>query len=302
MVNLEWYRTFKAIYQTGSLTAASKALFISQPNVSQHLSALEAHVGRQLFERKPRLVPTDYGKLFYTQMVEPLEKLEEIETDFKAICCLSQLPIIRIGTVKEFFHAVSSKHLSSIPASLLVSFGLTKELIAKLPKGELDFVIATQKTEEKNMIYEPILKEEFAIVGNHSMDVSGFKKFIEAKEWESAEEWLLSQTWFAYSADLAIIRRFWLQNFKKRPALKPHFTIPDMQVILKAIGAGKGLTITADYLTKELLAEKKLKLIWKGHTVTDNTLYLAYDKTKVTTRQINIAHMLFDNQSIRPGN
>ena len=55
MVNLEWYRTFKAVYQTGSLTAASKALFISQPNVSQHLSALEAHVGKQLFERKPRL-------------------------------------------------------------------------------------------------------------------------------------------------------------------------------------------------------------------------------------------------------
>lgn len=188
MVNLEWYRTFKAVYQTGSLTAASKALFISQPNVSQHLSALEAHIGKQLFERKPRLVATDYGKLFYTQVVEPLEKLEEVESDFRAICCLSQLPIIRVGTVKEFFHAVSSKHLADIPAILMVSFGLTKDLIAKLPKGELDFVIATQKMEEKNLVFEPILKEEFAIVGNYSVDTSAFNKIIKAKEWEKAEE------------------------------------------------------------------------------------------------------------------
>lgn len=293
MVNLEWYRTFKAVYQTGSLTAASKALFISQPNVSQHLAALEAHVGRQLFERKPRLVATDYGKLFYTQVVEPLEKLEEVETNFKVICGLSQLPILRVGAVKEFFHAVSSQYLADIPASLMVSFGLTKELIARLVKGEMDFVIATQKIEEKNLVYEPFLHEEFAIVGNSSMDISAFNELIQNEEWEKVEEWLLAQPWFAYSSDLAIIRRFWLKNFKKRPAIKPRFTIPDMQVILAAISAGQGLTITGDYLMENLLKENKLKLVWKGHTVTDNMLYLAYDKTKVTTDQIRAARMLF---------
>lgn len=294
MVNLEWYRTFKAVYQSGSLTAASKALFISQPNVSQHLSALEAHVGKQLFERKPRLVPTDYGKLFYTQVVEPLEKLEEVETNFKAICQLCQLPILRVGAVKEFFHALSSQHLDPIPANLMVSFGLTKDLIAKLTKGDLDFVIATQKADEGSLIYETILKEEFAIVGNYSMDVSAFNGFLQENDLEKAEEWLLEQKWFAYSSDLAIIRRFWLKNFKKRPAIKPRFTIPDMQIILSAISSGQGLTITADYLTKDLLSNKKLKLIWKGKSVTENTLYLVYDKNKVTTEQINIARMLIN--------
>ncbi|WP_343669008.1 LysR family transcriptional regulator [Chitinophaga sp.] len=298
MVNLEWYRTFKAVYQTGSLTAASKALFISQPNVSQHLSALEAHVGKQLFERKPRLVATDYGKLFYTQVVAALEKLEEVEADFKAICCLSQLPIIRVGAVKEFFHAVSSEKVARIPASLMISFGLTGELTARLSRGEIDFVIATQKTEKKNMIYEPIVKEEFAIVGSPDLETTAFNKFVKSKDWQQAEDWLLKQIWFAYSSDLAIIRRFWLKNFKKRPAIKPRFTIPDMQVILKAISAGGGLTITADYLAKELLLEKKLKLVWKGHTISDNILYLVYDKTKVTTEKIKLARMLLTSANL----
>ena len=292
MVNLEWYRTFKTIYQTGSLTAAAKALFISQPNVSQHLAALESHVGKQLFERKPRLVPTDYGKLFYTQVVEPLEKLEEVEIDFKAVCNLSKLPVIRVGAVKEYFHAVCSQYISEIPASLIISFGLTKDLMAKLPKGEIDFVVATQKTDEKNLIYEPILKEEFVIVRNPSIDLSPFSKSVRKKDWKTAEDWLLAQTWFAYSSDLPMIRRFWLQNFKKRPPIKPRFTIPDMQVILSAIGAGHGITITADYLVKELITEKKLQLIWKGQLTTENTLFLVYDQTKVTTEQVKLARML----------
>ena len=292
MVNLEWYRTFKAVYQTGSLTAASKILFISQPNVSQHLSALEAHVGKLLFERKPRLVPTDYGKLFYTRIVESLEKLEEVETDFRAICYSAQLPVLRIGTVKEFFQAVSVKYLNEIPADLIISFGLTKDLITRLPRGEIDFVIATQKIEGKNLIYEPIFKEEFVIVGSSSLNTSAFNKLVKKKDWGLVEDWLLDQRWFAYSSDLAMIRRFWLKNFSKRPAISPRFTIPDMHVILTAMVSSEGVTITADYLAKEFLLENKLKLIWKGQFATDNTLFLVYDKTKVTTEQINLARVL----------
>ena len=74
--------------------------------------------------------------------------------------------------------------------------------------------------------------------------------------------------------------------------IKPRFTIPDMQVILSAIASGDGITITADYLVKELLTEKKLQQIWKGQLMTENTLFLVYDKTKVTTDQISIARML----------
>lgn len=73
MVNLEWYRTFKAVYETGSLTAAAKVLFITQPNVSQHISALEAHIGKTLFERRHRIIPTDYAKIIFAQIVGQLK-------------------------------------------------------------------------------------------------------------------------------------------------------------------------------------------------------------------------------------
>lgn len=286
MVNLEWYRTFKAVYQTGSLTAAAKVLFISQPNVSQHLSALEAHIGKQLFERKPRLIPTDDGKLFYTQVVEPLEKLEHVETSFKAMRSGQHLPTIRLGTVKELFHALALKQLGGIKADVAVSFGLTKELLSRLADGELDFVIATQRTERKDIYFEPLLTETFMIAGSVAQDASSIKAMIRKKDWDGVEGWLLEQTWYAYSADLAMIRRFWLTNFNKRPAIKPRFIIPDMHTILAGIQMNGGVTVAANYLLKDM------QVIWKGHTPTTNTIYLAYDKRRATTKSVELIRSL----------
>ena len=66
-----------------------------------------------------------------------------------------------------------------------------------------------------------------------------------------------------------------------------------MHVILDALANSPGLTITADYLIKEFLNKNKLQRIWEGKVATENTLFLAYDKSKVSTEQLNLARMLF---------
>ncbi|WP_212005715.1 LysR family transcriptional regulator [Chitinophaga sp. HK235] len=283
MVNLEWYRTFKAVYQTGSLTAASKALFISQPNVSQHLSALEAYVGKTLFERKPKIVPTEYGKLFYTQVVGPLEKLEKVEASFNAVCLKKQLPIIRLGVVQEYFQAVLSENITTIDTNLILSFGRTRDLLGRLHKGTLDFVVATKLADYKNLVFEPIRQETFIIAGSKTIDTTEFDNYISEEDWESGEAWLLSQSWFAYTTDLAIIRKFWQKNFYKRPDIKPYCVIPDMNLILKSLKHCPALTVAADYLLDD-----DLKIIWSGRVPTENTLYLAYDKTKITSDLVEL--------------
>lgn len=283
MVNLEWYRTFKAVYQTGSLTAASKILFISQPNVSQHLSLLEAHVGKPLFERKPKLVPTDYGKLFYTQVVEPLEKLEKVESGFNAAGLKKQPSIVRLGVVQEYFQAVLAERISTIDAGLVLSFGRTKELLGKLQKGSLDFVIATKLADYRHLVFEPVRQQHFIIAGSKTIDTTAFDNCVKKEDWESAEAWLLLQSWFAYTTDLAIIRRFWKKNFFKHPVMKPSCVIPDMNLILKSLKHTNALTIAADYLLND-----DVKIIWRGRVTTENTLYLAYDETKMTSEQVEM--------------
>lgn len=59
--NLGWdhYRTLLAVLETGSLSAAARALGITQPTAGRHIEALEADAGQQLFTRSQRgLEPT----------------------------------------------------------------------------------------------------------------------------------------------------------------------------------------------------------------------------------------------------
>jgi DNA-binding transcriptional LysR family regulator len=54
------YRTFATVLAEGSLSAAARALGLTQPSVSRHIEALEQVVGASLFVRSPRgLSPTD---------------------------------------------------------------------------------------------------------------------------------------------------------------------------------------------------------------------------------------------------
>lgn len=292
MVDFEWYRSFKAIYKTGTLTGAAQELLISQPNVSQHLSALEAHVGKQLFERKPRrMVPTDYGKLFYTQIIEAVEKLEHVEAEFRYTRS-SDIPLTCIGAPKEFFYTVLASRISHAPANLVFEFGLTKDLMQKLAKGKLFFVIATHCTDEKDIIYEPIIYEKFLLVGSPDLDTRALDENIANQNMDEVERLLCEQDWYVYSSDLAIIRRFWLENFKKRPGIKPRFIIPDYNSIFKSISYGTGIAIAADFMVEDLIKQKILKEIWTGNTPTLNTVYLTYNKNNVTTEQIEMMREL----------
>ncbi|SEW55934.1 LysR family transcriptional regulator [Chitinophaga arvensicola] len=295
MINFEWYRTFKAIYQSGTLTGAAQELLISQPNVSQHLSALENYIGHPLFERKPRqMVPTSYGKLFYTQIIESVEKLEKVEGDFSRSCVARCMTVINVGAPKEFFDARLSGNIDRIgDANLVVEFGLTKDLVAKLLKGDLNFVISTSAVEEKNIVSEPVLLEKFVLVGSPQMDTTHLKKFIRQNDIAQIEDWMQMQPWFAYSSDLLAIRRFWLHNFRKRPGFRPRFIIPGFDSILKAMQEVPGITVASDYLVKDLVKQKKLQLLWEGNEPTINTIYLAYDKTKATAVNIEAVKALF---------
>ncbi|MDR5822587.1 MULTISPECIES: LysR substrate-binding domain-containing protein [unclassified Caballeronia] len=68
-MNLKHIEAFRAVMVSGSMTAAAKALFTSQPNVSRLISQLERETGLQLFQRSGvRLIPTSEGTAFFREV------------------------------------------------------------------------------------------------------------------------------------------------------------------------------------------------------------------------------------------
>jgi len=70
VVSWVWLRSFVAVVNGGSLTAAARALKATQPTIGRHIRALEKQLGETLFERRPDgLVPTVRGTEIYERAV-----------------------------------------------------------------------------------------------------------------------------------------------------------------------------------------------------------------------------------------
>lgn len=286
MVNLEWYRTFKAVYQNGTLTKAADELMISQPNVSVQLSSLEAYIGHPLFIRHPRkMEPTEYGKRLYTQIVEALDNLEKVEAEFKK-SILNKAPTIRFGTPPEIFRTYMAANIRHLNCNINVRFGLASQLINALRNNDLDIAIITKpEKSDDELIYEPVLTETFRIVCSRQFDIREFTALLYDNP-ANAEKWLKKQTWYAYDDNLPIIRRFWKDNFKKRPILKVKATIPDNNTLIEAVANSNALTVSSDLIAGKALKQGIIKTLWDGTTPSTNTLYLSYKKTKVSDELI----------------
>lgn len=290
MVNLEWYRTFKAIYQHGTLTRAAQELMISQPNMSIQLASLESYIGQQLFVRLPRkMMPTEYGKQLYTQIVESIDNLERVEMEFKRTV-LNKAPSIRFGTPAELFNNYLAEHIGQQSnLHLSVEYGLADNLTDKLINNELDLAIITRLSKaDEQITYEPLVTESFMIVCNTETDSSEFDALVDSENIVNIEKWLKTKKWYGYSSDLALIRRFWRENFKKRPVLKLHATIPDNDAILKAVSNSDGLSVSSDLIAGKALDKGDVKILWKGFANATNTLYLAYNKNKIQPQYVDM--------------
>ncbi|WP_282031833.1 LysR family transcriptional regulator [Winogradskyella eximia] len=277
MVNLEWYRTFKEIYENGTLTKASIALYASQPGVSVHLNALEAYVGKKLFERTSRkMIPTEDGKFLYEYIIESLKKLEIAEQHFKKTT-QEKNPSLNIGMCSEMFQLIIEPEIPKLDFDLVARFGAHTDLIKDLNNGILDLVITPKKQNEKRSLVEyiPFSKERIVLIAGNKTNVVKIQQHLKTNNLNELEDELLQNVWYSSSNEMEHFRRFWFENFNKKPAFKPNYILPNITSIIRCLNNGNGLALVPDFLCQEQILRNEINLVWKGNVKTENTLYFA---------------------------
>lgn len=87
-INLRQIEVFRAVMLTGSISAAAKLLYVSQPAISRLLSHTEQRLGFALFRRtKGRLYPTPEARRMLAEVnsvYEGIERVNEIAEDLAA--------------------------------------------------------------------------------------------------------------------------------------------------------------------------------------------------------------------------
>ncbi|RVT71108.1 LysR family transcriptional regulator [Flavobacterium sufflavum] len=293
MVNLEWYRTFKAIYKTGTLTSAADALFISQPGVSLHLSSLESYVGYKLFDRTGRkMIPTERGKILYNAISEGLKILEDAEKNFQR-STEKHTPTISIGMCFETFQITLEQYISSLPFNVIIRFGEYREMLENLDKGILDLIISPQKVSYANIDYEPFSSETIVLVGGSELDDVEFQQLVKQKKYTEAESYLKAQKWYGTTGDMEHLFRFWQLNFGSFPDFRPNYIVPNINLIVRCLSSANGLAVIPDFLCRKEIERGEVKLLWEGHKKLKNTLYFANRKNTAYEKELDLIKDLF---------
>jgi DNA-binding transcriptional LysR family regulator len=275
MVDYDWYRSFLAIYQVGTVTGAAEERGLTQPAVTQHLAALEAVVGEPLFTRTARrMVPTERGKALYSEVVGALEALDRVSLGLRRGGQAS-LPEVRLGTPREYFGTVARAQLVQAPLRLWTQFGAARALLEALRAGELDLVIATERMNLRELEYRKLAEERFVLVAGPDA-APPLQQPTTTAERATLEQWALGQPWVSYARDLPIIRRFWRQCFGTRPSLEPRLVIPDLVLLAEAVAAGAGLSVLPSYLCEALIAGEHMHCLWRPEPPVTNDLWVAF--------------------------
>ncbi|REK65620.1 MAG: LysR family transcriptional regulator [Brevibacillus sp.] len=268
MIDFEWYRSFVLIYRHNSVSEAAKSRFMTQPAMSQHLASLEAEIGEPLFVRTARkMIPTERGKLLYTEVAPLVEALEQLSADLKTSSQPS-LKWIKIGSAPEFYQEKILPLLPKFGTCSISYFGTAEELLGILEEDKADIIITSKKFLKPGVEYEKLWEEELAIIAPAHWEVP------DAVSLKAKERWLTEQTWIAYGPELPIIRRLWRERFKKRPMLSTPYIIPNLHMILRLVTSGAGLSVVPTYLL-DTAKEGEVQVVYADLSVR-NELFFAY--------------------------
>ncbi len=165
------HQIFMEVASNLSFSKAGEVLFISQPAISKHMKALEAHYKTTLFERNGNSILLTKGGLVLFNWLKEAKKIQnqleyELSTLMDELKAKGQLKLGASTTVALYFipKILSAFHqkFPDIKISLLNrnTDTITKALIEK----DIDIGIVEGKKKNSSILYQPFLTDEVVAV------------------------------------------------------------------------------------------------------------------------------------------
>jgi LysR family hydrogen peroxide-inducible transcriptional activator len=156
-----------AIADHGSFSAAARALFTVQSNVSAHISRLESELGVTLVDRSNGTV-TDEGALVVDRARRVLREIDDITAELAApgTDVAGDTRIGVIGTTARWLMPQLLTRLGSDYPDVhpVVIEGSTSALVPRVLSGEIDGALIHLPVDEPELHVEPLFAEDMLLV------------------------------------------------------------------------------------------------------------------------------------------
>lgn len=169
-MELRQLRYFAAIYETGSLSAASATCNVAQSALSYQLANLEDQLGVALFERQPRgMAPSAEGDRFYAHARRILKAVDDAEADVKAQAAAVSgtvtlgLPYTALEMIGLSLMERARADYSDV--QLWIAESLSSQVLSSLLSGGVDFALLYNPPPGANIRVEVLLTETMKCIG-----------------------------------------------------------------------------------------------------------------------------------------
>lgn len=267
---------FKTVAEELHFGHAASKLFMSQPPLSRQIKDLEIELGVRLFERNnKRVLLTDAGKYFKTEVDEILSKLDESKHVVRQIY-LGESGALKIG----YISSVYQPHLAEVLKEMRKAFPYHKTSLYEVPtvtqiealeQGKLDVGILRApihscELEVKTLFFDPFLLVAPAV---HSS----------TKEIPLIEMLKVSPFIF-FNKDFAPSYHDKLMEICERMGFRPEIAheANNVHSILQLVEAGLGVSILPHSLQKQY-AHLKVSFIEIKDIPVSTEVVLAYKRS-----------------------
>lgn len=129
---------------------------------------------------------------------------------------------------------------------------------------------------------------------------SSLKEFTDNNKEQPSEALLLQQNWISYDMELPIIRSYWRDAFRSRPAITPIITIPNLHTIAKAVEMDKGVSILPSYICQNAIDAGRLEVVNASkNTASSNDMFISYRKEDLKNKDIALFEATLFNKAGR---
>lgn len=168
-MDLRQLRYFAQIVESGSLSKASRCLFVAQPALSQQLAKLEDEVGKPLLHRSARgVTPTDNGLALYhharfmlRQLDQALSIARQEAGEVRGMVSLGLPSTTLVAVGLPLMRRIHEKY----PGILLnVVEGMSGHIAQMMRLGQLDLAILFVNDVSSKLDATPLLEEELFVL------------------------------------------------------------------------------------------------------------------------------------------
>ena len=161
-------RAFQTAVRCGSLSAAAKELYTTQPSISRRISSLEKELGVRVLERNPGqrgLVVTAEGKKLYEIAVR-ITDLREEAYNIRNTQIRRELSVAAADLINNYlFMPLYESFIEAHPEiCLIISSNYSDEIVRRLRSGEIDIGYSFTPAADPFISSAPLFEQKTILV------------------------------------------------------------------------------------------------------------------------------------------